>query len=85
MTAGTLSVEYLDQLGEIGRNIIHRLCDDPDELFTHLVELCTTQPAQAAHLTMCLAAWIDLDTPDDILVMRARQKAAIIAWKRGQR
>ena len=85
MTAGTLSVEYLDQLGEIGRNIIHRLCDNPGELFTHLVGMCVTQPVHAAQLTMCLAAWIDPDTPDDILVMRARQKAAIIAWKRGQR
>ena len=72
-----------EMIAQVARNVMDRLVQEPSKLFHHLTDLCEHSPRHGAELIMCLAAWIDLDTPDEILAMRAQQKAAIAQWQKG--
>lgn len=44
---------------------------DPDRFFAHLILRCQRDPAQMAQMLMCLAIWMDPETPVSVLTQRA--------------
>lgn len=44
--------------------------EDPTRVFNHLLGLCEQHPVKAAQVLMALAAWMDPDTPTNVLFRR---------------
>jgi hypothetical protein len=44
---------------------------DPSRSFAHLTVRCQRDPAQMAQVLMCLAIWMDPETPVSVLTQRA--------------
>lgn len=52
---------------------------DPNRSFARLVLRCQNDPAQMTQMFMCLAIWMDPDTPVSVLVARAEAIAGVAA------
>ena len=69
-----------DQLAADVLQLVENIQDqDPDRSFAHLVLRCQRDPAQMTQMFMCLAIWMDPDTPVSVLVARAEAIAGVAA------
>lgn len=69
-----------DQLAADVLQMVENVQDqDPNRSFEHLTRRCQNDPAQMAQMLMCLAIWMDPDTPVSVLVERAETIAGVAA------
>lgn len=67
----------LDQLAADALQLVEDIREvDPGRSFAHLALRCQRDPERMAQVVMCLAIWMDPDTPLSVLGQRAEAIAA---------